>query len=444
MKTHVPPLHCLFLFALPGLVLPSCLLLTPERIEAPCPVVTTLSLPGAPFDSLITVTGENFLAMCPELHAVKIGGVSIPPENIIEVPDAQTLRFKVPRGCSTGLVSVSLTNAPECSADIDGPIFTYYYTATLVTKFYGNPPPIGCNNNGNDCLNFPIGIDLDHEGSLWVADFNNHFVRKIRANGTLVLTVGHPDSVGCGDDLITNDSLAPFYNPIDVAVIPGEGVYVAENTNTVIRSIGISGVSVKAGHCRDTVKIKDGACREGAILSVPQQLAVDGTNVLFIDNGAVRNIDQDCGVSTIAEPGTSIISALAIAVSRAIPGKGPIFIADQDNNNRIKFIEPDGTVLPVPYSPTLLVDPAALTIDSKGNIFVADKSNHKIYVLYALSTQPSAQLVVLAGSDPGYLDGLPGRKVKFLTPSGLALDEPAGILYVADSGNNVIRKIKIE
>jgi len=111
-------------------------------------------------------------------------------------------------------------------------------------------------------------------------------------------------------------------------------------------------------------------------------------------------------------------------------------------NAKLKSIGAGGAVSPIPVNANnLLIDPVALAIDSKGVIFVADRSSHKIYTVY-----PDGQIILFAGSQQGYLgDGtLTGLQAQFNAPAGLALDESLGILYVSDSKNNVVRKIEIK
>ncbi|MBI3713605.1 MAG: gluconolaconase [Burkholderiales bacterium] len=82
-------------------------------------------------------------------------------------------------------------------------------------------------------------------------------------------------------------------------------------------------------------------------------------------------------------------------------------------------------------------DPFGIAIDKNGNIFVADAGEHN----RILKINPQGEVSVVAGGAEGYLDSSAKQKeARFHTPSGIALD-PHGNLYVADTGNHVIRKI---
>lgn len=84
-----------------------------------------------------------------------------------------------------------------------------------------------------------------------------------------------------------------------------------------------------------------------------------------------------------------------------------------------------------------LSDPFGIVIDKKGNIFIADAGEHN----RILKINPKGEVSQVAGGAEGYSDSdAAGSQARFHTPSGIALD-PHGNLYVADTGNHVIRKI---
>jgi sugar lactone lactonase YvrE len=82
--------------------------------------------------------------------------------------------------------------------------------------------------------------------------------------------------------------------------------------------------------------------------------------------------------------------------------------------------------------------PVDILVDQSGNVYVSDTANHRIIVF---PSDPLNASYLLAGGEEGYLNGQ-GAAAKFSSPLGMALDG-SGNLYVADSGNNVIRRINI-
>jgi len=79
--------------------------------------------------------------------------------------------------------------------------------------------------------------------------------------------------------------------------------------------------------------------------------------------------------------------------------------------------------------------PFGITLDTMGNIYVADSHNHCIRMI----TQQGVVSTVSGSGKPGFADG-EGDKAMFKKPCGLVFDN-YGLLYVADCGNNRIRKI---
>ncbi|RZI59709.1 MAG: DUF839 domain-containing protein [Pseudomonas sp.] len=129
----------------------------------------------------------------------------------------------------------------------------------------------------------------------------------------------------------------------------------------------------------------------------------------------------------------------------AFDSNGNLIVADSDNG-RVRKIAPDGTVTTVagngsygfadgPASSAQFAGPNATAIDRNGNIFVADPGNQRIRKIAFDGT-----VSTLAGTGvSGYADG-PGATAQFNLPDGIAVDT-VGNIYVADGGNNRIRKI---
>ncbi|HEX5832700.1 MAG TPA: hypothetical protein VFY34_02545, partial [Pyrinomonadaceae bacterium] len=129
----------------------------------------------------------------------------------------------------------------------------------------------------------------------------------------------------------------------------------------------------------------------------------------------------------------------------AIGDDGSVYVADAGESNRIRKIAPDGTVTTFAGGAEGFADgagsgasfntPSALAIDSSGNIYVADTGNNRIRKVTA-----QGEVSTFAGDGTaGYLDG-PAAQARFNGPIGVAVDAN-GILYVADTYNDRIRKI---
>lgn len=407
---------------------------TLDRDEPPCPEVTSLLPQGAPFDSIVTITGTNFLEGRPDLHVVKIGETAIPDANVLSVPSPNTLRFKVPKGIGSGAVTVALRTAEGCPAPSGGALFTYHYTATLVSAltFSGTP----------SSLNTPSGIDLDASGNLYVCDAVNNVVRVIATDGN-ARNIGNHQSPGCNGSFIADASKAQFRGPIDVVADINGDVYIGEEFNNVIRKAPASGgVRLVAGVCNEAGTAV-GNCFT-ARLNVPRSMVKSGDILYVVDANKIRLVDvsSDCAeVTNLALSNGTLPAPIAIAYSTSRADFGPLYVADF-TEKKIKSVTAGGSVknLPMQSGGIGLNNPLALQVDKTGAIFIADMGRNQILVLY-----PNGDLATLAGTGgEGSTDNVPGFEARFKSPSGLAWQESSGMLYVADTGNNLIRKVKVE
>jgi sugar lactone lactonase YvrE len=128
----------------------------------------------------------------------------------------------------------------------------------------------------------------------------------------------------------------------------------------------------------------------------------------------------------------------------AVDAGGNVYVADLGNHG-IRKIAPSGSVSTLAGSGSMgFADgqgisarfnyPHGVCVDTGGNVYVADRENHRIRKI-----TPSGSVSTLAGSGIQFADGQ-GTSASFSYPSGVTVDA-GGIVYVADSGNERIRKI---
>ncbi len=205
----------------------------------------------------------------------------------------------------------------------------------------------------------------------------------------------------------------------------------------------VEGVMVETYAGTGAAGYKDGPVKE-AQFNVPSGLAVDATgNLCVFDwfNYRIRRISPDGMVSTLAgtgEPGFTDGSAAkaqfcGIAVSLAIDPAGNLIIAD-GGNHRIRLIAPNGVVSTLagtgepgykdgPVNQAQFKNPTSVTMDTAGNVYVADTGNHRIRLI---TTQD--QVRTLAGSgEPGCRDG-PAAEAQFDNPSSLTVDSVGNVI----------------
>ncbi len=246
---------------------------------------------------------------------------------------------------------------------------------------------------------YPKGLAIDAAGTLYVADHDNHTIRKVTASGTVTTFAGAPGVAGSADGV---GSAARFNGPAGTAVDSSGNIYVADADDHVIRKITAAGsVSTLAGGA-GLAGSTDGA-GAAARFNNPQGVAVDTAGNVFVtdtNNSVIRKITAAGSVSTFAG---------VAGQTGSLDGTG----------SAARFNGPD-----------------AIAIDSAGNLYVADFGNSTIRKITAAG---SVSTVAGLAGQPGFADGA-GTAARFNQSYGIALDS-AGNLYVADTYNRTIRKI---
>ncbi|MEO5889938.1 MAG: IPT/TIG domain-containing protein [Ferruginibacter sp.] len=424
-----------------------------EKVVVPPLAITILTPSAAHAGDTVSIIGKNFISGRRDRYKISIGGVPIDTNYITEIKE-DVINFRVPVGIGSGKVTITSDLIPGLIAtSIDS--FTYYYTATKVETFAGTYGLRGCEGKAPNCLNYPMGIALDENKQyLIVADNGNNLIHKIPLNKNdqeKILGV-YPSNPACSFTKESKDESMNVYfkSPYDVEVDSNGDIYVAEDENHTIRVLrkgnGGSGegrADIIAGDCSNPGYDPGQNCLRARSLTNPVSLFKDNKNLYFSDNGIIRVLElNDVGncnsISNISGNNISSQYFTVLEVSHA-NNQGPIFIGDR-LERKIKAMSIDGKTSDVVTLPSGIFQSIALTIDEYGNIFIA--ANNTIYVYY----YATRELITLAGTgDKGYTpDSNAPLSAKFNNPLGLALFEKAGVLFVADTDNNVIRKVTFQ
>ncbi|MBK8095185.1 MAG: choice-of-anchor D domain-containing protein [Verrucomicrobiaceae bacterium] len=243
------------------------------------------------------------------------------------------------------------------------------------------------------------GTAVDGDGNVYVADISNQIIRKITPAGVVTTLAGSPGSTGSTDG---TGSAARFYNPSGVTADSSGNVYVADYWNHTIRKITPGGtVSTLAG-----LALTPGTANgtgSTARFRYPHDVAVDGSGNVYVadnENHTIRKVTSAGVVTTLA--------GLAGTAGSA-----------------------DGTGSTARFS-----NPAGVAVDSSGNVYVGDRSNHTIRKVTSAGV-----VTTLAGSAGVFgSTNATGSAARFYYPAGVAVDA-GGNVYVGDTYNDAIRKI---
>lgn len=306
----------------------------------------------------------------------------------------------------------------------------------------------------------PWQITFDGAGNLYIADYDNHTIRKVASNGVITTIAGTPATPGFSGDGGPATS-ALLTNPLGMA-FDGEGtLYFADGGNNRIRKITTDGkISTIAGNGSPAFSGDDGPALD-ASLNFPYGLALDKNgNIFFADfnNNRVRKIAGG-KISTVAGNGIGTFNgddkpateaSLNSPLNVAFDKDGNLIITD-NLNYRIRRVGADGKISTIvgtgqsgfagdgsPATVARVAQPGGAVYDAAGNLYFVDRGNHRVRKVAA----NTGIITTIAGSGVSGFngDGLAALASRLNFPNGLALDA-AGNVYIGDRENRRVRKL---
>jgi sugar lactone lactonase YvrE len=304
-------------------------------------------------------------------------------------------------------------------------------------------------NEAQRSYSFPRGVTVDSAGVTYIADTGNGTIRRITVDGAPVVAGSASSAYGSADG---NGAAARFFEPAGLAFDSTGHLFVADAGNATIRKISpLLDVSTLAG------RVSPGTT-EGAATSArfgrPSGVARDGDgNVYVADtlNHTIRKITPAGVVSTFAglagelgqTNGNGSNARFVFPAGVAADPMGNVYVAEPSPST-IRKITPSGDVSTlatlyfsnIPGGTPVAARPEGLAVDSSGTIYVAGTGIHTI-----IKITPSGAASTFAGrvGSGGTTDGT-GPNARFRSPFGVAVDA-SGNVYVADTGNQRLRKI---
>ncbi|MBC5773665.1 cadherin-like beta sandwich domain-containing protein [Pontibacter sp. KCTC 32443] len=212
----------------------------------------------------------------------------------------------------------------------------------------------------NALFNTPWGLTFDKNGNLFVADYNNHRIRKISTNGvvTTVAGTGVRGFSGDGGQAVN----AQFNNPVEIALDDAGNLYVSEYGNHRIRKVSTNGVITTVVGTGTSGYNGDGGLAINAQLYNPNGLAVHGSGILYIadsQNYRVRKVTTDGIITTLT-------------------GTGSAWSGSEEEN-----------VLAIN---AMVIRPNSVALDNRDNLYIVEEIRHRIRKVDNVVLSPDADL----------------------------------------------------
>ncbi|MDX2041393.1 MAG: hypothetical protein SF097_09090 [Acidobacteriota bacterium] len=314
----------------------------------------------------------------------------------------------------------------------------------------------------------PSGVAVDVAGNVFVADTQNHRIRKIAPNG-VITTVAGSGAVGFAGDG-GPATTAALNEPNDVVVDAVGNLYFSDTLNNRVRRVNSAGViTTVAGSGLNPFTNElppmdgDGGPATAARLNQPFGLALDAAGNLFIADAAaarIRRVAANSGIiTTVAgnglvgsagNGGPAIEARLLFPTGVAVDRTGNIYIADI-NAHQVRRVAADTGIITtiagtgaagfngdnIPANTAQLRQPAQLALDAAGDLYIVEFAGQRIRKL----TQSTGLITTVAGTGTAGLsgDGSDPTGAQLNLPFDVALDA-AGNLFIADANNNRVRR----
>jgi len=251
-------------------------------------------------------------------------------------------------------------------------------------------------------LNLPSAVALDSSGNLYIGDTGTERVRRVGPAGIIVTVVGTGVEAAGGE--ATAATATSLYSPMGVAVDQFGDLLIAETLAQRIREVSTGGriYTIMTGVTDTGTEPMAPAKTQ---LRYPRGVCLDRAGNLYVVDTANHRV-------LLAPPG----GVVTTAAGNGVPGSGG-----------------DGGPAPLAQ----LNQPSACTLDSAGDLYIADTWNH---LIRRVDTNGFIATVAGAGVDGYSGDGGPATQALLNAPAGVAVDDN-GNIYISDTGNSVIRQV---
>ena len=298
----------------------------------------------------------------------------------------------------------------------------------------------------------PSCITVDASGNLYVGDSSLDTIQQISPTGVVSLVAG---SSGLGGSTDGTGANALFNQPGGIVINSSGVLFVADTGNSTIRKIAPGNIVTTFAGSAGNKSFQDGP-GSAAAFNAPVGISLDAFGNLFVadsKNAVIRKITPAAVVTTFAGAAgvigsTDSPSRFNAPFGLTVNFSTSILYVGDSSNNTIRKITSSGVVSTLAGTPlttgatdgtggsALFNLPEGEATDAAGNVYIADTASSTIRKM-----TPTGTVTTIAGQAgvQGLTDGT-GTASLFNQPEALTVDT-AGNIYVADTGNGVIRKI---
>lgn len=428
------------------------------------------------------VTGDGGLATGAELNTPD--GIAVGPDDALYIADHDSERVRrvdatgiITTFAGTGAAGFSGDGGPAAQAQLaqpdavlaaeDGSVYVADTDNQRIRRITpdgtidtitGNAPryPRDGGPAVDAFLSGPQIARADDDGVLYIADSDNHGVRKVGRDGEITTIAGTGIAGDSGDGGPGTKAQLDF--PSGVAVDSKGNLYIADSRNDRVRRVDPNGIITTVAGTGDDGVSADGGQADRAELSNPVDVVVDKQDNIYVvelNTNRVRRIDRAGVLTTVAGNGTEGFSGdggPATAAQLASPAgvhvtpDGTIYIADLDNA-RIRKVTQDGIISTIagsgttgsegdggPATAATLDQPTTVSADDAGNVYIADSAASRIRRI-----DPNGTISTFAGT------GTTGTPDDDEAADDAHLDDPAGIsvagngrVYITDADNEQV------
>ena len=308
----------------------------------------------------------------------------------------------------------------------------------------------------------PSAIAYDSAGNLYIAETGNHVIRKVDTGGIITTSAGTGTQGYAGDN--GPGTAARLDSPQGLA-LDGDNLYIADTHNQRVRRLNLTTgvITTVAG---STVGFSgDNGPATAAQLNLPTALAVDANHNLYIADSRNHRIRRITGAGIITTVGGNGIQGfggdhgLATAASvdspngLAVDAAGDLYLSDTHNHRIRKIAAATGVITTIaggapglsgdggPAVAATLALPHGLSIDSAGDIYIADTANHRIRRIDG----SSGAITTIAGNGTENFSGDngPASVAALDSPRATAI-APTGLVTLADTNDQRVRQLDMQ